>query len=314
MSKKDEFRIEEVQSREIEEFVKSSRRLYTNGMVKIWPPGCTLFTEYKNHVERVRQLEVRPDDVWIITYPKCGTTWTQEMTWLLLNNLDFNTAKNIRLIERSPFMEFACFVSRDEKVTSIDDTLTQTQNLESPRCIKSHLPKQLLPKQLWTVKPKIIYVTREPKDVAASYYHHHRLLYGYTGSWEQFVNAFTGSYEFWKIRNEENVLITSFEEMKKNLPAVIKSVAKFLDRTLSPEQLEQLCDHLSFDSMKNNPAVTMESEMALFDNSHLGGKVQPFIRKGQVGGWKSEFTPELAQKIDKWTADNLKGKDYLHQH
>ena len=26
---------------------------------------------------RIRDLELREDDIWIVTYPKCGTHWTQ---------------------------------------------------------------------------------------------------------------------------------------------------------------------------------------------------------------------------------------------
>jgi hypothetical protein len=39
----------------------------------------------------------------------------------------------------------------------IEDTLQQVEMLQSPRCVKSHLPLQLLPEQLWTVKPKARY-------------------------------------------------------------------------------------------------------------------------------------------------------------
>lgn len=41
-----------------------------------------------------------------ITIPyQTGTTWTQEMVWLLVNNLNFGKARQIPLIERSPFLE-----------------------------------------------------------------------------------------------------------------------------------------------------------------------------------------------------------------
>jgi hypothetical protein len=39
----------------------------------------------------------------------------------------------------------------------IEDSLQKVEMLQSPRCVKSHLPLQLLPDQLWTVKPKAKY-------------------------------------------------------------------------------------------------------------------------------------------------------------
>lgn len=50
-------------------------------------------------------FRVRNDDIWIITNDRCGTTWTQEMTWLILNNLDFHKTKSVDLELRSPFLE-----------------------------------------------------------------------------------------------------------------------------------------------------------------------------------------------------------------
>ena len=42
--------------------------------------------------ERIKNMEVFEDDVWIITFPKCGTTWVQEMIWMIGNDLDYDSS------------------------------------------------------------------------------------------------------------------------------------------------------------------------------------------------------------------------------
>lgn len=63
-------------------------------------------------------------------------------------------------------------------------------NLPRPRFIKSHLPLAFLPRGLWTAKPKIVYVAREAKDAAVSFYHHYYNLYQYHGGKEDFLDLF----------------------------------------------------------------------------------------------------------------------------
>ena len=67
----------------------------------------------KNVGERVYNFKLRPDDVWIITYPKCGTTWSQEMVWQIVNKVNLDMAK-IPLLVRSPFLEMEALISQKE--------------------------------------------------------------------------------------------------------------------------------------------------------------------------------------------------------
>lgn len=63
---------------------------------------------------------------------------------------------------------------------------------KSPRTIQSHLPWNLLPKEIrdGLKKPKIIYVARNPKDICVSFYHHRVLIEGYLGTIDEFVEEF----------------------------------------------------------------------------------------------------------------------------
>ena len=60
-------------------------------------PRCT-------DLNQIRSFKIYPDDVFIVTQPKCGTTWMQELTWLIANELDLNGAK-CNQFYRVPFLE-----------------------------------------------------------------------------------------------------------------------------------------------------------------------------------------------------------------
>ena len=62
----------------------------------------------------------------------------------------------------------------------------------SPRLIKTHLALELLPAGLLTTTARVIYVSRNPRDAVVSFYHHWRILEGFTGSFDTFFQAFIG--------------------------------------------------------------------------------------------------------------------------
>ncbi|XP_026685463.1 sulfotransferase 1C4-like [Diaphorina citri] len=52
--------------------------------------GVCMPEYYVNFAEDIINMDVRDDDVWVCSFPKTGTTWTQEMVWCIANNLDFD--------------------------------------------------------------------------------------------------------------------------------------------------------------------------------------------------------------------------------
>ncbi|XP_014242638.1 sulfotransferase 1C1-like [Cimex lectularius] len=281
------------------------------------PPGKCLMPEtYLDQSERIRNLRVRPDDVWVITYPKCGTTWTQEMVWLMMNDFDFDLAKSSFLYHRSVFLEFNAIGGMLPDET--EDSITRVEKAKSPRVIKSHLPIYLLPKQLFEVKPKIIYVYRNPKDVAVSFFHHHQAWLSYEGSMDHFVQAFLedkvlyGSFwenvlEYWEMRDEPNVLFNTYEEMKKDLEGVAKRTADFLNVVIPEDVKRRFLDHLTFNSMKTNESVNYEK---LLKKSKAGG----FMREGVVGSWKTALSDKESNEIDVWSRSKIANSNFPYNY
>lgn len=229
--------------------------------------GCTLSGNFPENSDKYKNFLVRSDDVWIISYPKTGTTWTIEMVWLLLNNFDFEKSKEINNFEKAPFLELHTL----HKIFA--DPIEKLNSATSQRLIKSHLPMCLLPDQIWTVQPKIIYVTRNPMDAAVSQFRHIEGINRYSGDINTFAQIFMNGHcnfgpfinhvqEFWQISSQENVLFIKYEEMKMDLGAVIKKVSQFIDRPINEEQIIQMVKFLSFDSMKTN----MEKYFNFFDS------------------------------------------------
>lgn len=312
---------------------------------KLYPDiKCMLKKQIEPYEKRIRRMEVYDDDVWVLTYPRCGTTWCQEMCWLIMNNLDYKGAEKF-IFDRSPFLEFDTFmhdyyfllddfllddllldddlINKMAKVLSVTDALTHTENLPRPRIIKSHLPLALLPSQLLEKKPKIICVLREPKDVAVSYYHYFPPTEG-SCTTEEFFEAFLegrmlyGSFwhfsaPLWKMRNDPNVLVLTYEEMKKDLESVVRRTAKFLGKTISEEDMPGLLDHLSFNKMKTNDAFNMKNAhqevvqhfvLEVLAQSGVALQLtQPssdhgLTRKGEVGDHKNVMSPEMIKKFN----------------
>lgn len=258
-------------------------------------PGRWLFPrKFLKFAERIYNFEIRQTDVVLMTYPKCGTTWTQELIWTMRNNPHFNhPLSSWDLSSRAPFIDFDMFMPVKTDGSSPNNSIVESfkelcigknpddgvnlqlaEAVPDPRTIKTHLPFSLMPPSLLDTA-KVVYVARNPKDVVISFHHHTRIAassFGYAGSFEDFVQYFLdddlpyGPYwyhlkEAWEKRNHPHLHILFYEDLKANLLEELKRLDVFLETHLTEEQLKAIGQHAAFDSMKERWEA-LEKEMS----------------------------------------------------
>ena len=89
------------------------------------------------------------------------------------------------------------------------------------------------------------------------------------------------------------MLFLTYEEMKKDLRAAVKTVAEFMGYNLAPAVLESICEQSTFSSMKKNPSANYSWQ----DKDRREGS-NAFIRKGLVGDWMNHFSEEQSTQFD----------------
>jgi len=264
-------------------------------------------------IKRIYNMKVTDKDIWVVTYPRSGTTWTQEMVWNILNDLDFERAKKTDIDKKFFFLDMDCLKSGSHGDAPGFVDMAEAV-VGQQRLIKSHLPIGLLPPDLLK-KCKVVYVARNPKDVVVSYYHHHKLTKSVDQDlqFSDFVKFFMKELlvqdpymahvkEALSLKDNPNIKFLWYEDMKRDLPEAIRDVASFLNKELNDSQVAALAEYLDVKNMKKNPAVNHQ------DRHQRGvfAEGESFIRQGVAGGWKKYFDVELEKEFDEWIENKTK--------
>jgi hypothetical protein len=252
-----------------------------------------------------RGVTVYPDDVFLVSYPRSGNTWTRFLLGSLIDRDDPVTFTNIE--SRIPEIYF----NRDRALRG----LPRPRLLKSHECFQAHYPR-------------VIYVVRDPRDVAVSFYHHNvkarNIPDGY--AMESFVPRFiAGEFDrkfgCWRdnvlswiaLRGEDsNFLMLRYEEMKKDTPGSLLGIAAFLERCgfrnidSSPAALRRAIELSSPERMRE--LEKQESSSWVLTKRTRSDK--PFVRTAQAGGWRSQLAPESVEAIESAWGDLMLNLGY----
>lgn len=75
------------------------------GFVQVGPKKYFFPSKFRAASSHIYNFDSRPSDIWVATFPRSGTTWTQELVWMIANDLKYDKAKADPLTKRFPFFE-----------------------------------------------------------------------------------------------------------------------------------------------------------------------------------------------------------------
>ena len=196
------------------------------------PPQGVSYIGPITDTSRWENFNPRPDDIFVCTPPKCGTTWTQAICAMLV----FGTPDHgQRPGNISPWV--------DAKFVPIEDYLNQIDQQEHRRFLKTHSPFDGIP---YDENCTYFVVFRDPRDVYFSGLNHrdnmvdqelalntftsgdnafHDWLYNERepGQWDVVsIQQITQTLDtYWEYRDLPNVHMFHYSDMKRDLKGTI---------------------------------------------------------------------------------------------
>ncbi len=266
------------------------------------------------------KVDIRADDVIVVSPPKCGTTWMQTILALLFSG---DPEVETELSLKMPWIDIR--VREMKEVTERLEAMTQR------RCLKSHTPMDGLPID---DQAHYICVFRHPLDAHFSYRNHMRNIpMPWFGSWfpeddtdgVTFRRFLDGGPEGFDgdamplahiirhyraaaaVAERSNVSLFHYADMTRDLPGTFARLSELLDITHPDAVVYQLIGVASFDHMRANAARFapgggtgfMRSDTDFFHSGTSGKWIDQLTDK-ELGAYNAEMDAYLTPEERKW--------------
>lgn len=234
-----------------------------------------------------RNLRVYPDDTFLVSYPRSGNTWTRFLLANLIHTAEPVTFANIERIIPDAEAHSNQYLKR----------------VRRPRIIKSH-------EYFDHRYPKVVYIVRDPRDVAFSYYNFQRKYRQIADDYpldryvSDFVSGRLNSAEWgtwaenvgtWLVRDgDPRFLLLRYEDMMSDPARELAKVARFFNLEPTSELLDTAIERSSASRLRELER-TQGSEWVT-----TKGKREdiPFIGQASSGGWKTRLPAQSVAQIE----------------
>lgn len=258
--------------------------------------GSDLFAWMARVIDFIRsgylEFVPRPDDIFIASYGRSGTTWMQMILYQLATDgsMDFPHINQV-----SPWFERV--LARN--ILNVD----RLNQLPSPRILKTHLPYKRVPKG----PCKYIYVFRNGRDVAVSYYHFYVSHLSFEGTFSEFFEDYfmRGKVQSglwfehvagWQAQKDNsNILFLQYEELTEDLETCLRKIIRFCGFEIKEERLPGIMKKCSFAFMKKHEEKFDHHFGIMWEKGH---KQDSFLRQGKTGEGKQTLSAEQEKLFD----------------
>jgi estrone sulfotransferase len=235
-----------------------------------------------------RNVSVFPDDVFLVSYFRSGSTWSRFLFGNLVHQSETVDFANVNRLVPS------IYANPDRKLRKL------------PRILKSH--ECFDPRY-----PRVIFLVRDPRDVAVSFYHYNlkmrtfpdgfplgdfvaRFVAGKTvpyadrlGSWEDHTMSWVRMRQ-----GKENFLLIRYEDLLSAPDRELTRAAALLGIEPSPERIQRAIDLSSASQMRS----LEQKQWKQFSATKDGRQDIPFVREATSGGWRKRLSETSVRVIE----------------
>jgi len=251
-------------------------------------------------------LGLRPQDAFLASYPRSGSTWLRFMLYEILCR---DTAGFRKIEDRLPEIHTH---------RGIPPILPG-----GGRLIKTH-------EQYRSDYKKAVFLVRDVRDVFLSTYHG-SLAIGFTslvsngdidsflmsfvkgkaltmGSWQQHTLSWLRS----PIAKNGNLLVVRYDQLRKNPEQKIGEMLQFLGLTPDFQVIRRAVENNSLQRMraKEDSAKNAGEHSIVLGSRKNKEEEGRFVRKGAVGGWRGQLTDAQVKLIEEYAGEALAALGY----